>query len=106
MSLGKGIQTKRQNFVRKQLQLLKSERRRHSPKGGCAARVLLTLHSLILCLIFFRESLTLSLQVLQTEAQSNSAEPLSGFSFRSRLYKVPLTLCQDGSGGAFLTVLK
>lgn len=53
MSLGK-LNSKRQNFVRKQLQFLKSERGRHNPKGDFAAHVLLTLHSLILCLIFFR----------------------------------------------------
>lgn len=60
--------SERQNFVRKQLQFSKSKRGRHNPKGDFAARVLLALHSLILCLIFFRESLTLSLHVLHTEA--------------------------------------
>lgn len=37
--------SKRQNFVREEVQFLKSERGRHNPKGDFAAHVLLTLHS-------------------------------------------------------------
>lgn len=68
MNLGKGIQTLKGRILSgSKLQFLKSKRGRHNPKGDFAIHVLLTLHLLIVCLIFFRESLTFSLQVLQTE---------------------------------------
>lgn len=61
MNFGKGIQTLKGRILpRSSFNFWKVRGEGTTPKGGIAALVLLTLLSFILCLIFFRESLTLT----------------------------------------------